>query len=152
MLFQILTRLILSINLINAINICPNKQTGIGIPCSDRRWSLPPHWFNGFRERALQSKMSPLPIFNETVYLAGVYNRVQSDAMLASLHQPLVNLVLAECVDFKGEFLQTIENYLNNIVNAKSWASVAHDRDFDYFYGRAYWIELFSSKKFLTPF
>ena len=144
MFFYISICALFSINLSNAIS--PTKQSGMGLPCSNRRWALPSHWFSGFRERALQTKFSPLPIFNDTVYLAGVYNRVQSDAMIASLHDPLTNLVIAECVDYKGEFLQTIEDYLNNIVSAKSWSSVAHDRDFDYFYGRAYWIELYSSK------
>ena len=48
-------------------------------------------------------------------------------------------------MDYKGEFIKTIEDYLNNIVNAKSWASNAHDSSFEYFYGRVYWIELFSS-------
>ena len=97
------------------------------------------------RELALQSKLGPLPFFNDTIYLAGVYNRVQSDAMIQNLHQPLRPLVLVECADYKGEFIETIENYLNNIVSAKSWSGVAHDLSFDYFYGRAYWVELFSS-------
>ena len=149
MLFYFLTLLFSSFYLINGIVIFPNKQTGTGVPCSDRRWSLPSHWFGGFRERALQTKFGPLPFFNDTIYLAGVYNRVQSDAMLASLHEPLVNLVIAECADNKGEFLQTIHDYLDIIVNAKSWSSAAHDRDFDYFYGRAYWIELYSSNLML---
>ena len=77
--------------------------------------------------------------------MTGVYNRVQCDKMLTSLHERLSDLVRVECVDYRGEYIQLIEDYLNNIVNAKSWASPAHDKDFDYFYGRAYWVELYSS-------
>ena len=91
-----------------------------------------------------------MPVFNDSIYLDGYYNRVQSDKMLTNLYERLSDLVRVECVDYKGEYLQKIEDYLNNIVNAKSWSSVARDREFDYFYGRAYWIELYSSKNLLT--
>lgn len=134
----------LCFHLSTGLTILPTKQVGIGIPCS----STFTGWISAtMREEAVNAKLSPLPVFNDTIYLAGVYNRVQSDAMITSLHKPLRSLVLCECVDYKGEYLQTIEDYLNNIVRARSWSSVAHDQSFDYFYGRAYWIELFSSKE-----
>lgn len=136
----------------NSFIISTNKQAGIGLPCSNRKWAVPGYISSATRESAINFKLGPLPVFNDTIYLAGVYNRVQSDAMLSSLHDPLRPLVLVECVDYKGEFIQTIENYLNNIVSAKSWSSVAHDTNFDYFYGRAYWVELFSSMFLLNAF
>jgi hypothetical protein len=142
LLFSII--LFLNLDSIRSIDIFPNKLTGTGLPCSNRKWANYP-MSAALRESALQSKFGPLPFFNDTIYLAGVYNRVQSDAMLQNLYFPLRQLVLVECADYKGEFIETIENYLNNIVSVKSWAGVAHDLNFDYFYGRAYWVELFSS-------
>lgn len=135
----------LSVYLTNGITLFPNKQTGLGEPCSNRNWITMSSWVDlPKRVEALQYKKSSLPFFNDSVYLAGVYNRVKSDQMLKALTWPLRSLVLVECLEYQGEFIQTIENYLNNIVSAKSWASNAHDLSFDYFYGRAYWVELFS--------
>ncbi len=37
------------------------------------------------REDALKWKNSPLPVFNDTVYLARIYNRVQSDNIIQDL-------------------------------------------------------------------
>ena len=136
---------LISINL--SISISPTKQTGIGLPCSNRKWANHPGKISAQRRQTvLGLKTRPLPYFNDTVYLAGVYNRVQSDKMIKSLHEDLSSIVLIECVDYKGEYIQLIEDYLNNIVRAKSWASAGQDREFDYFYGRIYWVELFSSK------
>ena len=130
----------------NSFILSPSKQVGFGVPCSNRAWASISNLISAAqREAALQSKLGPLPFFNDTLYLAGVYYRVESDSMINNLTAQLRNLVLVECVDYKGEFIQTIEDHLNNIVNAKSWSGVAHDLLFDYFYGRAYWVELFSS-------
>jgi hypothetical protein len=121
-------------------------QKGLGERCSNRAWANMSILISAIqREDALKCKNSPLPVFNDTVYLARVYNGVQSDNMIQDLWRPLRPLVLVECVDYKGEFIKTIEDYLNNIVNAKSWASNAHDSSFEYFYGRVYCIELYSS-------
>ena len=136
---------LISINL--SISISPTKQTGIGLPCSNRKWGNYQGSISAVRrQNVLALKTSPLPYFNDTVYLAGVYNRDESDKMLKKLYGDLGSIVLVECVDYKGEYVQLIEDYLNNIVSAKSWASAAHDKTFDYFYGRIYWVELFSSK------
>ena len=129
------------------MSIFPNKQTGIGLPASNRKWAkykctISPNR----REIASKAKSNPLPIFDDSLYLAGVYKRVESDKMLTNLYENLCSLVVIECIDYKGEFIQTIEDYLNNITNAKSWTSSAHDKNFDYFYGRAYWVELYSSE------
>jgi hypothetical protein len=129
--------------------IFPSKQTGIGLPASNRKWAKYKSTISANRrELALKTKSSPLPIFDDSLYLAGVYKRVESDKMLTNLYENLFTLVVIECIDYQGEFIQIIEDYLNNIVSAKSWASAAHDTSFDYFYGRAYWVELYSSKVF----
>jgi hypothetical protein len=145
--------ILFSINFCNSIDISTNKLAGLGLQCKNRIWGT--NKYNSTisantRKLALEAKLQPLPVFNDSIYLAGYYNRVQSDKMLTNLYERLSDLVRVECVDYKGEYLQKIEDYLNNIVNAKSWSSVAHDREFDYFYGRAYWIELYSSKNLLT--
>ena len=129
----------------NSISISPNKLTGIGFSCSDRRWANYNDTISPERRQLVeQVKISPLPVFNDTIYLEGVYNRDQSDRMLTNLYENLSSLVLVECIEYKGEFIQTIEDYLNNIVSAKSWASVGNDPNFDYFYGRVYWLEEYS--------
>jgi hypothetical protein len=127
----------------NLIIFSSNKLTGIGVPCSDRRWATYRDTISPERRELVeQVKTSPLPVFNDSIYLAGVYNRDQSDKMLTNLYANLSSLVLVECVEYKGEYIQTIENYLNNIVGAKSWISVSSDYpEFDYFYGRVYWVE-----------
>ena len=134
----------------SALFISPNKQIGLGLPCSNRAWAsiknnILPYYYEQ-RWYANYHQTNPLPIFNDTLYLGGVYYRSQSDQMLWRLTNPLTSLVLIECIDYQGEYIQGIEDQLNNIISAKSWSSVAHDTNFDYYYGRAYWIELFSSK------
>ena len=125
-------------------------QTGLGLPCSNRNWAKESDFISVDRRQiAIECKTSPLPIFNDSVYLAGVYNRDQSDKMLVDMYANLSTLVLVECVDYKGEFVQIIEDYLNNIVSAKSWTSVSDDQNFDYFYGRLYWVDEYSSKRFI---
>jgi hypothetical protein len=145
--------LLFFINSSYSITISPNKQTGFGLPCSNRTWSRYNSTISAAtRQFALDAKLGPLPVFNDTIYLNGVYNRVESDKMMVSLYERLSDLVRVECVEYKGEYIETIENYLNNIVSAKSWASSAHDPAFDYYYGRAYWIELVSSTIFIFKF
>lgn len=131
----------------DSIIISPTKQTGLGHPYTNRKWEKYRNSISAKRrELVLKAKTSPLPAFDDATYLGGVYNRVASDKMLKQLYEDLSSLVLVECVDNTGEFVETIEAYLNNIVNAKSWTSTAHDKNLDYFYGRAYWVELCSSK------
>ena len=139
--------LLLGINLNDAFEIWPNKQVGSGVPCSNRAWANMRSYIDYYEQKwyANFHKNAPLPIFNDTLYLAGVYYRVESDQMLWRLTNPLTSLVLIECIDYQGEYIQAIEDQLTNVINAKSWSSVAHDTNFDYFYGRAYWVELYSS-------
>ena len=138
------------ITLNNSLQASTFTQTGLGLSCSNRKWSSESDSISVERRQiAIECKTSPLPIFNDSVYLAGVYNRDQSDKMLVDMYANLSTLVLVECVDYKGEFVQIIEDYLNNIVSAKSWASVSDDQDFDYFYGRLYWVDEYSSKHFI---
>ena len=138
------------LNSIDCNSVNGKKQfsnVGIGLPCSNRRWASESNKVGtGRRVLVAHLKNSRLPVFNNSIYLAGVYNRVQSDKMLTNMYANLSSLVLVECVDYKGEYIQTIEKYLNNIVNAKSWTSTASDKNFDYFYGRIYWVEEYSSK------
>ena len=148
--FLLLPIILLFTESCNSLILSPTQQTGIGLPCSNRKWASYGSKISTDRRKMVSdAKVSPLPFFNDTIYLAGVYNRVESDNMLIKLHEILASIVLIECVDYKGEFIQLTEDYLNNIVNAKSWASAAHDTNFDYFYGRIYWVELYSSKTFL---
>ena len=122
-------------------------KAGIGLPCSNRKWASQYNKISAARRILVANmKNSRLPLFNDSIYLAGVYNRVQSDKMLTNMYANLSSLVLVECVDYKGEYIHTIENHLNNIANAKSWTSAASDKKFDYFYGRIYWVEEYSSK------
>jgi hypothetical protein len=150
MLFCIIVLLCIYSN--SAFIISPNKQAGIGLPCSNRAWAsiknkiLPYYYEQSWYANYHQT--NPLPIFNDTLYLAGVYYRSLSDQMLWRLTNPLTSLVLKECIDYLGEYIQAIEDQLNNIVSVKSWSSVAHDTNFDYYYGRAYWVELYSSKHY----
>jgi hypothetical protein len=64
--------------------------------------------------------------------------------MMAARVEPLKELVIVECVDFKGEFLPKIEEYLNALAKQRSWAFSAHDTNLEYYNGR-YWVELGSS-------
>ena len=145
--FSIVFILLSSTDLRNSVQAQQFGIYGIGLPCSNRKWASQSNKV-GTERRVLVANMknSGLPLFNNSIYLAGVYNRVQSDKMLTNMYANLSSLVLVECVDYKGEYIQTIEKYLNNIANAKSWTSTASDKNFDYFYGRIYWVEEYSSK------
>ena len=53
------------------MSIFPNKQTGIGLPASNRKWAkykctISPNR----REIASKAKSNPLPIFDDSLYLA----------------------------------------------------------------------------------
>ena len=79
-------------------------------------------------------KNSSLPIFNKSLYLAG---NPENNDMISMLLKPLSSLVIIDCIEYKGEFIQAIEDNLNNDANAKSWVSPEADSwyNFDYFYG-----------------
>ncbi|MHC4124561.1 MAG: hypothetical protein ACYSSI_13375, partial [Planctomycetota bacterium] len=60
----------------------------------------------------------------------------------AQSNRRLVDLVLAECVENKGRFLNDIEETIKVICSAKTWMMPAHDLDLVCFYGKVKKIDL----------
>ena len=62
--------------------------------------------------------------------------------MLKNRLYNMKELVLAECIDYKGVYIGKIEEYFNGILGQKSWTFSAHDIDLSYFNKSRYFIEL----------
>jgi hypothetical protein len=124
------------------------KQVGLGVPCSNRIWKSKGYSIT-VKNAAISTNSKPMPAWNDTAYLDWVNFRLRTgDAMMAARFEPLKELVMVECVDYNGEFLPKIEEYLNGLATQRSWAFSAHDTDLSYYNGR-YFVELCSGFKFL---
>ena len=122
------------------------KQGGLGVPCSNRLWKNK-GYSAATKTTALSTKSKPQPAWNDTAYLDWVNFRLRTgDAMMGGRLDPLKELVLVECVDYTGEFMPKIEEYLNGLATQRSWAYSAHDTDLSYYNGR-YFVELHSGTK-----
>ena len=117
------------------------KQVGLGEPCSNRIWKTL-GYSSTLKTAALNSKLKPQPAWNDTAYLDWSNFRLRTaDAMMAARYEPLKELAIVECVDYNGEFLPKIEEYLNGLASQRSWSLSAHDTDLSYYNGK-YFIEL----------
>ena len=119
------------------------KQKGLGEACSNRKI-----WGNQ-KKKDFSSilKNVKMPFWNDSIYFEwnNSRKRVNCDKMMWDRIRPLKELVEAECIEYKGRFLKTIETYLYEISRQRSWAFPAHDKFFEYYNGR-YFIELHSGK------
>lgn len=92
-----------------------------------------------------RESFAPLP---DELYLD--YSRTGNRARYESVYfrklKALRNLVVAECVEHRGEFLPTIQEVIASYAADKSWVLPAHDGALHNFHGRQVTIDLFSSE------
>lgn len=127
----------------------PSKPVGLGTPCSDRNaWQSVSSRFQVQIRQAESYLPKPIPEWNDDAYLnfTRTGNRTIGENMLYARQNLLAPLVLAECAEGKGRFLQKIAQVLDQLSAQKSWTYPAHDPKLDSFSGRRYFVELNSAE------
>ena len=125
------------------LNVFLSRQKGLGEACSNRKI-----WGNKkIKDPSSIFKNNKMPIWNDSIYFEwnNSRTRVNCDKMMWDRIRPLKELVEAECIEYKGRFLKTIETYLYEISRQRSWAFPTHDKFLKYYNG-LYFIELHSGK------
>jgi hypothetical protein len=123
---------------------------GPGRPISDRdAWEslaeLPA--LKGLVSRAESLLSQPLPEQPDELYLefSRTGNRTRWQNVAASRRSRLTTLVLAECVENKGRFLNATRELVEALCAERTWVMPAHDQNLDNFEGRRVDIDLASS-------
>lgn len=126
------------------------KQGGIGPVCADRAaWGQLP----------LASRLAPVledaerrlsqafPAWDNEAYLEYSRNgsRSNGERMMSARKTWIYPLVLAECVEYKGRFLPSIERTLTELSSQPSWTAPAHDTGQRNFKSRNYEVDLFAA-------
>ncbi|KAJ3096898.1 hypothetical protein HDU97_005445 [Phlyctochytrium planicorne] len=86
---------------------------------------------------ALTILQTTFPPFNSTLYLQYFQtgNRGPGETMLKTRYEALHNIILAECIEWQGRFLSTINAALISIATQPSWVLPAHDLKAEIFLG-----------------
>lgn len=116
----------------------PAQPRGAGVPCSDReQWTPVAGHFQPQIRRAQEYLASPMAPWDDDAYLQFSRNgdRLRGEAMIAARNGPLTTLVLAECAEGRGRFLDRIVQELNAISAEPSWTLPAHDPKLENFHG-----------------
>lgn len=126
----------------------PAEPMGVGAPCADRAaWSPHAAEFKSEIARAEALLATPFPAWSDDAYL--VYSRTGSrkegEKMLHDRQDELEPLVLAECAEGRGRFIQRIATVLDGLSEQKSWTLPAHDVHLDSYTGKRYFVELNSA-------
>lgn len=128
-----------------------DQPRGLGVPASDRttwdRLAGHPDW-KRVVPAAEKYLKEPMPTLKDALYLeftrSGDRSAYEKDYF--ELEARFNSLVLAECLENKGRFLQLIETYLDQYINCRSWVYPAHDGSLDTFNGKRQIIDLGSSR------
>lgn len=107
-----------------------------GVPCTDRKF-----WdgVQGIDRVTLISEAEklmeePFPVITEEIYYERKYKakNFTADKILFTSARRLEKLVLAECVENKGRFVDCIAAAIETILARKSWVRPGHDSAFSY--------------------
>jgi len=121
------------------------QPAGFGRPCSDRTaWSARTTELKGLNDQAQQVLDKPLPPFDEQAYLqyTETGDRQPMERNLQSRMNQLVPLVLAECINYNGQFLPRIAEVLDSLSAMPSWTLSAHDPALLNLHGTRYFVDL----------
>ena len=97
--------------------------------------------------KAEKAATEPIPETTDELYLQYSRNGNRDNYQNAYFGRTtrLATLVLAECVENKGRFVQPIEKLIEALCSQKTWVLPAHDANLDNFNGKNITIDLFSS-------
>ena len=128
----------------------PARAEGLGQPCSDREaWqtlAALPQWQNVV-ERAQGLLDDPLPEQPDDLYLdfSRTGNRTRWQRVSGQRRGRLAPLVLAECLENKGQFIPALESLVQALCAERTWVMPAHDRSLTNFEGKTTDIDLASA-------
>ena len=134
----------------NYFEILPNENIGFGKVIEDRiSWekvkTIPE--LNEVVSIANQLLNESLPELTDDIYLQ--YSRIGDRQVFDKLNHErgyrIEKYVLAECIEAKGKYIDSLEEIIKSICNQKSWTLSSHDASLDNFYGRDITIDLHSS-------
>lgn len=128
----------------------PEAPEGLGRPITDRdAWEAlgDTEAFQRMVERAESYLDEPLPEQPDDLYLdfSRTGNRTRWQRVAGRRRGRLAPLVLAECVEDEGRFLDAIAELVEALSAERTWVMPAHDRDLKNFHGERTDIDLASS-------
>jgi hypothetical protein len=126
------------------------EPAGFGQPCSDRAaWESigARKVLGGVVAQAEGLLQKEFPKWDDAAYLdfSKTGRRPPGEAMLRARHEWLYPLVMAECLENRGRFLDRINMVLDEYAGERTWTLPAHDADLKCFNRQAYQVELASA-------
>lgn len=130
--------------------ILPMRPLGVGRPIDDREaWQKIAHaeQFSGAVAAARKIAETPVPELSDELYLdfSKTGNRTRYQRALGRRLGRLPVLVVAECLENRGGFIDAIEREILATCKMKSWLLPAHDRSLRNFRGEAVEIDLMAA-------
>ena len=125
--------------------LLPAAPAGLGQPCADRvSWTPVSDRLADKVHAAEAALKSPIPAWNDEDYLdfSRTGNGPRGEAMLRGRDGELSMLVLAECSEWNGRFLDRIGEQLDVISAQRSWTLPAHDGKLENYSGHRYFVDL----------
>ncbi|MFI3289434.1 MAG: hypothetical protein R3Y66_04770 [Rikenellaceae bacterium] len=124
-----------------------SSTSGYGEPITQReRWDelAKSESSAGVIRAAEQVASTPLPTWSDSLMVQYLTTgiRKEADLMCQSRTKVLMPLVVAECLENRGRFIEAIEGAIVELCRQPSWVLVAHDPNLDNFYGREYHVDL----------
>ena len=120
---------------------------GVGPTCDDRE-----AWQNVARALAFADAVGaaeklvsrPIPELTDELFLdfSRTGNRTRCQRVLSQRHGRIGTLVLAECIEDRGRFIEPIEEAIRAVCSEKTWVMPAHDRSLANFEGKTVEIDL----------
>jgi hypothetical protein len=120
---------------------------GVGPICDDRQaWGKVAQApaFAGAVGAAEKLVSQPIPELTDKLFLdfSRTGNRTRCQRVLGQRHGRIPALVLAECIEDRGRFLEPIEEAIRAVCSEKTWVMPAHDRGLANFEGRTVEVDL----------
>jgi hypothetical protein len=129
----------------------PSQPQGYGPPCSDRKsWQDPNvvRIVGNVLPRAAALINAAYPAWDDDAYIEFSKNgqRGRGDQMIFARNSWIWPLVMAECLEYQGRFLPTIERMLKELITQKTWTLPAHDFHYDNFHGAGFSVDLVAAQ------
>jgi Heparinase II/III-like protein len=127
-----------------------NQPAGLGPSCNDRQaWTAQAVTTRLTQPLQVAEKLrtSAFPAWDDEAYLEYSRNGVRGngEAMMNARKAWLFPLVMAECVEGKGRFVETIEKTLTELSQQATWTWPAHDSKLGNFKDKNYEVDLLTA-------
>jgi hypothetical protein len=128
----------------------PESPLGVGRPIGDRQaWNVlaKAPAFKSVVRAAERVAAEPIPELTDDAYLdfSRTGNRTRGQNAQGRHYGPVPTLVLAECLEGRGRFVEPLEKAIRAVLADKTWVMPAHDRALRNFEGKSMEIDLRSS-------